>query len=381
MHWNVHADSDIQVPPIVCITEFAILYCGKRRELAMGNETGGIDFVLTWVDGSDPAWLEEKRQYEKADATKPHSGGEANSECRYRDCGLLKYWFRGIEKFAPWYNRVFFITCGQRPDWLDESHPKLRLVNHTDYIPSDYLPTFHSNTIELNVHRIDDLSECFVMFNDDMFLLRPVAERQFFADGLPVLPCDLGIPGWFAHSFVSRILFNNAVALNQSLDVERLVRQNMAKFLNVRSLGFRRVLKNYVSFAVNKLVIAGSFEHLPLPHLKSTFDEMWRVQPQMMEETSRSRFRTDSAVNHWLAGAWNMVTGRFSPINEKLDFRGRSVVLTAENASRICESIRNQEYPQICINDSDSIRDAGRVFADVAKAFDSILPVKSSFEK
>ena len=26
-----------------------------------------IDFVLTWVDGSDPNWLQEKNKYEKTE--------------------------------------------------------------------------------------------------------------------------------------------------------------------------------------------------------------------------------------------------------------------------------------------------------------------------
>ncbi len=88
---------------------------------------------------------------------------DANADCRYRDYGLLRYWFRSVERFAPWVNRMFFVTCGQKPEWLDENNPRLRLVNHADYIPAACLPTFQSNTIELNLHRIPDLSERFVL--------------------------------------------------------------------------------------------------------------------------------------------------------------------------------------------------------------------------
>lgn len=56
---------------------------------------------------------------------------------------------------------------GQKPERLNENHPKLVLMNHKDYIPSDYLPTFNSQTIKLNLHRIPDLSEKFVLFIDD----------------------------------------------------------------------------------------------------------------------------------------------------------------------------------------------------------------------
>lgn len=264
-----------------------------------------------------PAWLAQRRKYENGGSAQARAGGEANAECRYRDNGLLRYWFRAVERFAPWVNRVFFVTCGQKPEWLDESNPKLRLVNHADYIPAGYLPTFHSNTIELNFHRIPDLSERFVLFNDDMFLLRPVAPDFFFRRGLPVIPCDLGMPRWLGCSNISRIVLNNSGILKWSLDVERLVRKNIFKFADVRALGFARAAKNILSFAVNRVVIQGTFGHLPLSHLKSTFEEIWKAQPGVMERTSANRFRTDDCVNHWLASSWNMVSGRFCPANEK----------------------------------------------------------------
>ena len=106
-------------------------------------------------------------------------------ENRYRDWELMRFWFRGIEAFAPWVNRVFFVSNGQKPIWLNTDHPKLRMVTHQDYIPEIYLPTFNSNVIELWLHNIPDLSERFVLFNDDMFLTAPVTPEDFFEDGLP----------------------------------------------------------------------------------------------------------------------------------------------------------------------------------------------------
>ena len=340
-----------------------------------------IDFVVTWVDGGDREWLAWKRRYLDAAASGPSSlaGGEANADCRYRDCGLLKYWFRAIEKFAPWADRVFFVTCGQKPEWLDESNPKLRQVSHSDYIPAEYLPTFHSDTIELNLHRIPDLSERFVLFNDDMFLLRPSVPEHFFRDGLPVLSCDLGIPRWLGCSTASRIVVNNGGILAQSMDVVRLIRRNILKFADVRELGVSRAVKNLASFAVNRMFIPGTFGHIPLPHLKSTFDEIWRKQPVIMDKTSRSRFRINDGVSHWLASAWNMVKGDFVPLNEKR--RGRTVLLDDSNLDRVCSLISSQAHHQICINDSERIADPEGCFRRIAAAFESILPGKSSFEK
>ena len=89
-----------------------------------------IDFVITWVDMDDPKWQAEFAKY---------SGRKENtkngvSKARFRDYGFLKYWFRGVEKFAPWVRKIHFVTSGQKPDWLDVSNPKINLVNHQDYI-------------------------------------------------------------------------------------------------------------------------------------------------------------------------------------------------------------------------------------------------------
>ena len=138
-----------------------------------------IDFVILWVDGTDPDWQRQRRSYDREDLD------NGDDENRFRDWGLMKYWFRGAERFAPWVNRIFLVTNGQVPKWLDLTHPKLRLVKHQDYIPEKFLPTFNSNVIELWLHKIPELGEQFVLFNDDMFLTAPVKPEDFFKNGLP----------------------------------------------------------------------------------------------------------------------------------------------------------------------------------------------------
>ena len=94
-----------------------------------------IDFVLTWVDGSDPVWREEKRKYQ-SDASCD------DGEERYRDWDMLQFWFRGVETFAPWVRKVHLITYGHLPKWLDTNHPKLHIVRHEDFLPKELLPVF-----------------------------------------------------------------------------------------------------------------------------------------------------------------------------------------------------------------------------------------------
>ena len=72
-----------------------------------------IDVVILWVDGLDPAWLRQKREY------LPPAEGDSDSANRYRDWGLLPYWFRAIETFAPWVRKVHFVTWAMcLPFWI-----------------------------------------------------------------------------------------------------------------------------------------------------------------------------------------------------------------------------------------------------------------------
>ena len=101
------------------------------------KDNNSIDFIMTWVDGNDPAWRSERKQF--ADA----SG--LSSDARFRDWNLLRYWFRAVEKYAPWVRKIHFVTWGHLPAWLDTGNPKLHIVKHADFIPSEYLPTFNSH--------------------------------------------------------------------------------------------------------------------------------------------------------------------------------------------------------------------------------------------
>ncbi|KAI4450826.1 Capsular polysaccharide phosphotransferase cps12A [Eubacterium plexicaudatum ASF492] len=124
-----------------------------------------VDIVLPWVDGSDPEWMERKEQWR----AKSSVDYKANTNVRYESWDNLEYWFRAVEKNLPWFHKIFLLTCGHIPSFLNIDHPKLRIVRHEEYIPQKYLPAFKSRTIELNVHRIPDLSENFILFNDDFF--------------------------------------------------------------------------------------------------------------------------------------------------------------------------------------------------------------------
>ena len=189
-----------------------------------------IDFVITWVDGQDINWLNKKRKYE----TITNKKNESNSKIRYRDWGLLKYWFRSIEKYAPWVNKIFLITDHQIPEWLDTSNNKIVIVNHEDYIPNEYLPTFNSNTIELFINNINDLSEKFVYFNDDMFITNYLKKDYFFYKDLPkdsLIFNAVSVDD--KNSIIEHTILNNLELIAKENKKMDFVKKNFNKVFNV----------------------------------------------------------------------------------------------------------------------------------------------------
>ena len=338
-----------------------------------------IDFVLPWVDNNSPSWIAEReRVWNLTHPQERKESGDDNGASRYREMGMLEYWFRSVEKFAPWVNKVFFVTCGQKPDWLNVDNPKLVLVDHKDYIPVKYLPTFNSNVIELNLFRIAELSEHFVLFNDDVFLTRPVSPEFFFVNGQPSLSADLTICDYYGVNYWSYACFNDSCVLNDHFNMYESIAKNRDKWFSVKKLGWRSALKNRICHTINRTMFNRGYEHLSNAHLKSTFRTVWETCPEIMEATSMQRFRTWDQVNQWLVCAWNQASGAFYPARPYS--HGSHFNVTTGQLEEVCQYIRNQSLPQVCVNDSAANDEPEAVFRAIRMAFDAILPEKSSFE-
>lgn len=147
-----------------------------------------IDFVFTWVNDADPKLIAKRNQHISLDKLRSQ---ESQGASLYRNSDELRYALRSLEAYAPWIRRIFIITDDQTPNWLSPKNCKVRIVNHTECIPSAFLPTFNSHVIEAYLHNIPGLSEHFVYCNDDFFLLNQCSKADFFTpNGLPFLYVD-----------------------------------------------------------------------------------------------------------------------------------------------------------------------------------------------
>lgn len=330
-----------------------------------------IDFVVLWVDGNDPAWQEEKAKYS------PKKVDDSNNQNRYRDWGLMPYWFRAIEAYTPWVRKIHFVTWGHVPAFLNTNHPKLHIVRHDEFIPKQYLPTFSSHTIEMNIHRIEGLAEHFVYFNDDMFITKNLPESYFFQNGVPCsyyTEIPLAFCGevevWQNASVNNLCIINNHFRKNDS------IKKNFFRYVN-----YRYALKDNIRSMLFWLAYPGLFTgfknfHSPAAYKKATFRTVWDLEPAILDETCSHRFRNIKDVNQWLALWWQLASGDFIPNKMKC-----SVFLPkTENYETTCKAITEKTYDMICINDAAS-DDYEFVAAKIIEAFEEALPKKSSFEK
>lgn len=328
-----------------------------------------IDFVIAWVDMNDPEW---KKSFAAHSGKIDNSKNEVNI-ARFRDYGLLKYWFRGVEKFAPWVRKIHFVTCGQAPSWLNKENPKLNLVNHEDYIPKEFLPTFNSSMIEIYIHKIPDLAEHFVYFNDDFYIINHTTKERFFKNGLP---CDIaafrmnmGLTLW------NKCLKNNIRIINKRFNKKEVFERDYHKWFHP-SYGSKarltKLLKGHDKFVTLRT------PHNAQPYTKTTFNEVWEYAGEELTEMSHNRFRSPNDYTQELFRTWQICRSNFEPYNTYQDTKMFALLI---KTSQAIEAIKNQSYKLVCINDSEHIRNFEKTMQRVTEAFESILPEKSSFEK
>lgn len=332
-----------------------------------------IDFVIAWVDGNDPNWINEKKKYET-------EVNDDKSEARYREWISLKYWFRCIEKNAPWVRKIHFVTWGHIPEWLDTNNPKLNIVKHSDYIPKEYLPTFSANPIELNFHRIKGLAEHFVYFNDDMYLCKKSKPTDFFKNGYPRDIAALNVHCNTLDNPIQMISISDVGVINAHFSMQDVIKKNFGKWFYY---GYGKKLLRTVPLMGCPRFPGFYIDHNAQAFLKSTFEEVWNAEPSILSETCTHRFRRLTDVNQWVIKEWQLASGKFEP---RKDSSSRVFHLSGEACRGVVRSaaqhIIKKDITLICINDAKlSPQDVEYCRNTAEKAFLEVYPEKSSFEK
>ena len=286
----------------------------------------------------------------------------------------MRYWFRGVERALPWIRKVHFVTWGHLPAWLNTEHPKLHVVRHDVFMPKAYAPTFSSSAIMLNIHRIPDLAEEFILSNDDFFFLDRMKPSDYFQSALPcdclhVRPITEACTDAFGH-----ILWNNISCISEQFDYQSCLAQHREKWFH--PCYSEEVLADNRRMEKMRHFPGFANPHLPQPFLKSTFEQVWEKAHARLHYASKQKFRTWSDHTEWLMRDWQLATGKFTPYMR----RGKYIALDAPK-EELKKALLSTKHPIVCLNEGEKEVDFLSRRSYVQALFQRVLPEKSAFEK
>ena len=296
-----------------------------------------MDYVLPYVDNRDPVW---RAQYEA------RFGSLNMDESRFRCFDTLKYAFRGVSVNMPFIDRIVLIvsTESQVPEWVDRD--KVRIVEHSEFIPAEYLPTFSSSAIESFLWRLDGLSERFIYGNDDFFALKPLTEGDFWDGELP------------------RLTFN----------------ESDYHFRN----SFRRNCRNGMDMIADALGVERTDPWILLKPQHC----MKGIRVQHMKEVGRLCGDKIPATITPTRHPWNVTgyiynyfayyTREFRPFKASFEYKR---INSAWDDT--CELIEALDHSIICINDAGDLPadEYEEAVKGLCRSFDKVLPERGRFEK
>lgn len=326
-----------------------------------------IDFVVSWVDGEDEKWVQKKNHFtDRVNLDDPFDSAE-----RYREIGTFQYWFRSVEKYAPWVNHIYVITDNQVPNFLNDNVDKVTIIDHSEIIDGEFLPTFNSSTIEMNIHKIDDLVEHFVYFNDDMYLNSPVGKDFFFS-------ADGKVKDIISQSVIMPIenydhnLLNNTKELNKHFVKRDVLKHELMHFFSFKQ-GAALFVLNLI------LAVFPRFTRLFDPHTaysirKSAMREAVALSQKELDLafSNRTRGLNDLTIQ-WIR-YYQIASGYAVP---------RSVrsygSVQVDDIKKMTTMIQNQRIGVLNIQDSNVLN--ANIISSVIELMNDKFPEKSSYEK
>ncbi len=248
-----------------------------------------VDVVYTWVDQSDPAWM-EKRELAATGYGRmedPRLCLDGIREKEFETLDELRFSLRSLSRYAGFVRKIFIVTDDQVPVWLNRFHTKIELVSHREIFGKQgKRPCFNSHAIESRLHHIPGLAEHFLYFNDDFFLGRPVTAADFF------------INSEVSRFFPSPVKIDPSPVSAQDLAISSAAKQG-------RALLFERFGET-----VSHRII-----HAPYPLRRSVLFEMESIFPKEFAATTAHQFRhqEDQSIAAFLYFYYAMLTGRALP--------------------------------------------------------------------
>jgi hypothetical protein len=307
-----------------------------------------VDAVYMWVDGNDPKIKGKRLKYLQME--NGNLNPQSAAKGRFYDNEELKYSLRSLEKYAPWVRKIFLITDNQVPKWFKDN-PKIEIVDHKDIIDEKYLPTFNSEVIDFNIHKIKGLADRFILINDDMLFARRVYKSFFFTkDGVPI-------------------------KYLRKLRRSKLYQTGSGMFFEIYKKCQRMIEEKFHEIPTTR------FAHCITAYQKDSFQKAIDLFKDEVDITLTSRFRKEYDVSRFLIDFYEIAVLN-APIVDVAKHWNAFVVdvdmrMDTCYKFKLIENLRPYMY---CLNDNEKTTDECRMLC--AEFLDRISDdTKSSFEK
>lgn len=239
-----------------------------------------IDAIITWVDGNDVNWQHKINPY----LEKKIDWSNKKETIRFQSIDEISYCVKSIIKFAPFIRNIFIVTDNQIPNSFEtlnslakKNDVHLRVVDHKELFKGveHYLPVFNARSIGPLFYKIKGLSDHFLFFNDDFFLMKKTEKSDFFENGYPI------IRGGWANFYEDRLFRKIYLKVTSLLQLKaRVVKvgTKKAQQTGAKLLGFKKYFK---------------LHHTPMAIRKSTVESFFVENPDVLENNIKHRFRNE----------------------------------------------------------------------------------------
>ncbi|MBR3675745.1 MAG: Stealth CR1 domain-containing protein [Alphaproteobacteria bacterium] len=306
-----------------------------------------IDLVYLWVDGNDEKWRKEKIKW----AQRENAQIDAANDCRFIDNEELRYSLRSVEQNAPWIHKIFIVTNGQIPQWLNTSHPKIKIITHDQIMPKDALPTFNSEAIETCLANIPGLSEYFLYANDDFFIGKPVFPDYFFDEnGKPIIRL---VPHKWSSDEIENRLYQGSITYCADL--------------------IKSKYKESFPYEASHNIDA---------YRVSCIKKCLSLYPEETKRTMYARFRQKHSIQRTIYSFFMLASGigQLKICQIRNDSKPMENLYIPIGSRKSMESLLKANNPYLfCVNDSELTQNNDRYF--VRNFLESLFPLRTDMEK
>ena len=227
-----------------------------------------IDAVITWVDGSEPNYQRKLKE---------HLSNNDRIKRQYLQANEINLCVASIVKYAPFIRKIFIVTDKQSPNLDNVKHivskEKIEIVDHEEIFRDniEFLPTFNIRSIDALLFKIKDLSEKFIYFNDDMFLVKKTNPEDWFVGDKAVLTGN-----WV------KTYNKNPI---------KIISQKIKSFFNMRP-SFNASQSKAANIAGFNSKYFKSY-HCGRPQIKSVIKDFYNKNPEKLVDQIKYKFRDD----------------------------------------------------------------------------------------